>query len=249
MSNLFRDSKTQGLAKMAELFAQHSDDLAHFLTADPRGQKIPRYLTTLAAAVADRAGANRRRLASMIENINHIKAIITSQQSNARAGGMIERVSLSPMLEEALKHSFASYEKHGVEVVRDFAELPDIEIDRHKLFQIVVNLLSNARRALKDSGRLDKRMTLRTEQLPDGMIAIEVRDNGCGIAPRNMEMIFRHGFTTKPDGHGFGLHSAACSAAELKGSITVHSDGVGGGAVFTIRIPGAPAKQLLAQSA
>jgi signal transduction histidine kinase len=67
-----------------------------------------------------------------------------------------------------------------------------------------------------------------------------VRDNGVGIAPENLTRIFGHGFTTKKDGHGFGLHSGALAAKEMNGSLTVHSDGVGQGAAFTLELPPAP---------
>src|ERR1017187_5649890 len=61
-------------------------------------------------------------------------------------------------------------------------------------------------------------------------VAIAVVDNGVGIPTENMTRIFSHGFTTRPGGHGFGLHSAALAAQELKGSLGVASDGPGCGA-------------------
>jgi signal transduction histidine kinase len=71
----------------------------------------------------------------------------------------------------------------------------------------------------------------------DGRVAISVIDNGIGIAPENMTRIFNHGFTTRADGHGFGLHSGALAAQELGGSLSAHSDGPGLGARFTLELP------------
>ena len=65
----------------------------------------------------------------------------------------------------------------------------------------------------------------------------EIYDNGIGIQPENMDKIFRHGFTTKSDGHGFGLHSSANAATEIGGTLSVESDGEGHGAVFRLTMP------------
>ena len=59
-----------------------------------------------------------------------------------------------------------------------------------------------------------------------------VQDNGWGIPRENLARIFAHGFTTKPDGHGFGLHTSALAATEMGGSLSAHSDGMGMGATI-----------------
>jgi signal transduction histidine kinase len=71
-------------------------------------------------------------------------------------------------------------------------------------------------------------------------VKISVADNGVGIPPAHLTRIFSHGFTTRRNGHGFGLHSGALAAKELNGSLTVHSDGLGKGATFTLKIPRQP---------
>ena len=68
-------------------------------------------------------------------------------------------------------------------------------------------------------------------------VAIEITDNGIGISAENMVNLFNHGFSTKSNGHGFGLHSSANSAKELGGSLAAHSDGSGMGATFTLTLP------------
>ena len=60
-------------------------------------------------------------------------------------------------------------------------------------------------------------------------VQIAVIDNGIGIQPDHMTRIFSHGFTTKKDGHGFGLHSGALAARDLGGALRVHSAGAGSG--------------------
>jgi signal transduction histidine kinase len=64
-----------------------------------------------------------------------------------------------------------------------------------------------------------------------------VIDNGEGIAAENLTRIFAHGFTTKKDGHGFGLHSCVLAAREMGGSLLAASDGPGRGAAFTLVLP------------
>jgi two-component system NtrC family sensor kinase len=67
--------------------------------------------------------------------------------------------------------------------------------------------------------------------------AIEITDTGVGISPENLGRIFTFGFSTKPGGHGFGLHSSAIAMAEMGGTLTAHSEGRGKGARFRIELP------------
>jgi signal transduction histidine kinase len=121
-------------------------------------------------------------------------------------------------------------------VIREYHEVPPITVEKHKAVQILVNLIRNARHACDDSGSKDKRMTVRVTN-GHGRVRVSVSDNGVGILAENLTRIFAHGFTTKPDGHGFGLHSGALAAKEMGGSLTVHSDGEGSGATFTLELP------------
>ncbi len=113
-----------------------------------------------------------------------------------------------------------------------------IEGDRHKLLQVVVQLLANARQALEGC---DVRRIRVTSMRSDAEgIAIEVSDTGCGIPAENRMRIFNHGFTTRRNGNGFGLHASACAAVEMRGRLTAHSDGPGRGACFRIELPRSP---------
>ena len=68
-------------------------------------------------------------------------------------------------------------------------------------------------------------------------LVIEVTDSGLGIDPANASSLFSSGFTTKPNGHGFGLHFCANTISAMGGSLTARSDGVGKGATFRIELP------------
>ena len=99
-----------------------------------------------------------------------------------------------------------------------------------------MNLVRNAKYACDESGRKDKRVTVRATN-GGGTVKIAVIDNGVGIPAENLTRVFNHGFTTRKGGHGFGLHSGALAARELGGSLTAHSDGHGLGAIFTFELP------------
>ena len=81
------------------------------------------------------------------------------------------------------------------------------------------------------------RITLRVGVTPTQALQVSVVDNGEGIAAEDLTRIFAHGFTTKKDGHGFGLHSSALAARELGGSLHAESAGPGKGATFTLALP------------
>ena len=158
------------------------------------------------------------------------------QQTHASARGTSEPVDLVELVEDALKINDAGLIRHGIEVVREFDEVQQIVTERHKVMQILVNLISNAKHALRDSDQEDKIMTL-VVTADQESVRVQVCDNGIGIVPEHLTKIFNHGFTTKKEGHGFGLHSSALAAQELGGSLSVHSDNAGLGATFTLQIP------------
>jgi signal transduction histidine kinase len=109
-------------------------------------------------------------------------------------------------------------------------------VDKHKVLQILVNLIRNAKYACDESKREDKRIILLASAV-DQRVIISVSDNGVGIPSENLQRIFEHGFTTRPGGHGFGLHSGALAAQSMGGTLTVHSDGLNLGARFTLELP------------
>ena len=158
------------------------------------------------------------------------------QQSYGQVLGVSETVDVVEMVEECLRITMNALTRHHIEVIREFKAAPRIEVDRHRLIQILVNLVQNAKQACDESGREAKRITLRLDH-GDGRVRIAVIDNGVGIAPENLTRIFAHGFTTKKNGHGFGLHGSACSVREMGAELTVQSEGLGHGASFTLALP------------
>jgi signal transduction histidine kinase/PAS domain-containing protein len=231
-----KQSKIARLGQVAALLREHAADLVGFLARDTKGKQLPDYLARLADhLLAEQAGLIGE-LESLQRNVDHIKEIVAMQQSYARFGGVKEIVDVVELLEDALRINESAISRQQVEVVREFEPTPPVNIEKHKVLQILVNLIRNAKHACQDAGRPDQRLTVRVAH-EAGLIKISVADNGVGIAPENLTRIFGHGFTTRKDGHGFGLHSGALAAQEMDGTLTVHSAGPGHGACFTLTLP------------
>src|SRR5208282_4371424 len=145
--------------------------------------------------------------------------IVAMQQSYARVSGVFEEIQVTELLEDTLRLNAGALVRHEVKVVRDYSLLPPICTDKHKVLQILINLVRNAKYACDASGRSDKQVILRASN-GQGRVKIAVIDNGVGIPPENLTRIFSHGFTTRKNGHGFGLHSGALAVRELGGALT-----------------------------
>jgi C4-dicarboxylate-specific signal transduction histidine kinase len=235
-----RSSRTPGLAKAVALIHEHDRDLAAFLTTDTRGKLLPGYLKEVAVHLAEERATILAELQSLTKNMEHIKEIVAMQQDYGRSASAVESLPLESLVEDALRLNQGALLRHEVEVVRDFLALVPIEVNRHKVLQILVNLIRNAKYALDESERSDRVLTLRTTQTDENSVAIAVIDNGVGISPEHLPRIFEYGFTTRKEGHGFGLHSATLAAKELGGSLSVRSGGRGKGATFVLTLPVRP---------
>jgi PAS domain S-box-containing protein len=231
-----RKSRVKDVARVVELLRAHSEDLASFLTTDPKGQKVPFFLEQLATRLGEEQAQCLEELDSLVKNIEHIKEIVAMQQSYANVSGVAEVIRVPDLIEDTLRMNAAAFDRHEVQILRDFQEVPPISTEKHKILQILINLLRNAKYACDDSGRNDRQIAVRVAQ-GCGRITISVSDNGVGIPQENLLRIFNHGFTTRKTGHGFGLHSGALAARELGGELRAHSDGPGMGATFTLELP------------
>lgn len=169
--------------------------------------------------------------------ISHIKEIVAMQQIYARSSGVYEKFALTDLLEDVLGITRPGMERHGVALHIENEDLPLITTDRHKVLQILLNLMRNAKDAVKESGKSNRQITVRMRSVSEERIVICVEDNGIGIPPANLVRIFSHGFTTKRDGHGFGLHSGALAAKQLGGSLIAESQGMNTGAMFLLELP------------
>jgi PAS domain S-box-containing protein len=240
-TSLLRDRMKQSrlarLEQLAALLRVHQPNLGQFLTQDERGKHVPDYLGQLAGYLQTEHTGVLQELELVQRNVDHIKEIVAMQQHYARFGGVKEMVSMADLVTDSLRLCENDLKRQQVAVACELAPVPPVNLEKHKVLQILVNLIRNAFNACAESGRADKQVTLRVTRMAE-QIQVSVQDNGVGIVPENLTRIFRHGFTTRPEGHGFGLHSGALVARELGGTLTVHSAGAGAGACFTLTLPG-----------
>ena len=236
VSRQLRHSKAQGLGKAMQLMNEHPDDLGRFLTEDEKGKLLPGYLNQLVLAIAQEQQGMSAELGQLSKSVDHIKDIVATQQSYAGTSSLLQALSISELLDDALRMHAGALTRHHVTVLKEFSDVPRIMGDKHRLLLILINLIGNAKHAMANV--TDRERTLTLSAVIDGdNLNISVRDQGEGISAQNMTRIFVHGFTTRKDGHGFGLHSCALAAVEMNGHLSAHSDGPGRGALFTLQIP------------
>ncbi|WP_445577220.1 Histidine kinase [Pseudomonas sp. E141] len=230
-------SKGQGVIRVAELMKEHSDDLGAFISSDPKGRALPGYLGKLAEALAAEQRSMIDELVQLTKSIDHIKEIVATQQSYAGNSSVLEPGSLRELIEDVVRICDVSLARHHVTLIKELADIPMMSLDKHKVLQILINLINNAKQALDSVADRPSRITLRLKATDDKHVRIEVEDNGEGISRDNLTRVFEHGFTTRADGHGFGLHSCILAAHEMGGELTVQSAGPGKGALFTLELP------------
>jgi len=233
-----RESRVENLVAAIQMLAEHSEDLTDFVEKDPKGRRVLPYLAKLGGHFRSERDSLLGELESLSSHVDHIKQIVATQQSYAKVSGLVEIVRLSDMVDDALKIVEPGLVRQGIQVERDFDLLPPVEAEKHSILQILLNLLRNAKQAIgegKETRAGVIRVRIRRQR--EGRVSLAVEDNGPGLPPENLTRIFGHGFTTKADGHGFGLHSCALAAGRMGGSLRAESDGPGCGATFTLELP------------
>jgi signal transduction histidine kinase len=235
LSATFRKPRAQGLSRAVALMGEHAHDLGAFMSTHPKGKMLPGYLGEIAQTLAQEQEAMRGELERLTRSIDHIKAVVATQQSYAVGVGSVEPVQMRELLADALRINGAQH-AHETIVVEEFEDVPVLRLDRGRVLQILVNLISNGMHAMEDVTDRPRRLTLQL-QARGPSLRVCVRDDGEGISAENLTRIFAHGFTTRKAGHGFGLHSCALAARQTGGILTAHSDGPGKGAAFTLEFP------------
>jgi signal transduction histidine kinase len=235
-------SRAPGVSRAAQVMKEQGAGLPQFMADDSRGRMLPQYLADLGEALRKEQDETLHDIEGLLRNVDHISAIVGSQQALAGSSWLKESVTVKQLLDDALRISEGTL-VHGTQVVRGDEPTLQLEIDRTRVLQVLVNLIVNADEAMLDSPQRTLALGARLkDDGPDKRLRITVSDSGHGITSENLPRLFSHGFSTKKDGNGFGLHSAAIAAMEMGGKLTAHSDGPGRGATFTLEIPIGDAK-------
>ena len=188
-----------------------------------------------AGLAADALGEMREAIGDALDGAERMRNIIGglcsfSRGRHAEAGP----VRIEEVLESCI--GMARNEiRHRARLVRDFAPVPAVRGDEAALAQVFLSLVVNAVQALPEGDAERRRIRLGTRPCADGRVAVEVEDDGCGIAPEHLCRIFEPFFTTKPLGIGTGLGLFVCHHAvqALGGAIEVESR-LGKGSLFRV---------------
>jgi signal transduction histidine kinase len=232
-----RQSKADGLQRAVDLVRQHEGDLAEFLLATPQGKVLPKYLGQLAEHLRSENQSLLAETTDLTQRIDHMKEIVSRQQAYARTAGTTAAVRLGEVVDDVLRMHKTSFAELDIRVEKNVAAGDQIETDRSRVMQILMNLVANARQALRDQGRGGGVIEVTVAPADGDRVRVVIRDNGPGIEPANLTRVFALGFTTKKDGHGFGLHHSANAAAEMNGRLWAESEGPGKGATFVLELP------------
>jgi two-component system, NtrC family, sensor kinase len=232
-----QESRVDKLTALSTMLTQNAGGLDHFLAHDPKGQRVLPYLGKLGDHFRQERESMLKELELLNSHVGHIKRIVATQQSYARVSGLLEEILLAGLVDDAVRIIEPSLLRHDVILQRDFDQIPALVSDKHEILQILLNLLRNAIQAIQQNNKPERLIRVRLRLHNGDRVRIEVRDSGIGLQPGYETRIFAHGFTTKPDGHGFGLHSGALAARQLGGALWAESEGLGLGATFTLELP------------
>ena len=225
------------LARAMDLLSAHKDDLVRFLTADPAGKALLEALPGLSSAITREQQEMIAEMDSLRGHLGQIMQTIQRQEEYARVTSVVEKCSLDQVIDDALAFVLTRCRDLGVQVKTEVDEMLDITQDRNQLVQILANLMRNAVDAVADADRPEKVISVVGQRHGDERFRIEVSDNGAGISDENRPAIFRYGFSTKRDGHGYSLHNSNAVAHAMRGALTFSSDGKGCGSVFRLELP------------
>lgn len=233
----YSHSAIRNLEKATELISQYESTFADFVRNDDRGMKLPKYIMVVSKTLRNEQDAIGREFDDLTKNIDHIKEIIAVQQTMAKSSGLHQTLHAGELIRDVIAANKESLVNHDIRLVQDLAKPdPTFVSDKHRILQILINLVRNAKDSLVESGTPEATLTLCTFVEHDN-VCFQVADNGLGIDQQKLSKVFQHGFTTKRYGHGFGLHSSANAATEVGGRLSASSAGTGKGAEFTLRIP------------
>ncbi|MEX0776441.1 MAG: CHASE4 domain-containing protein [Phycisphaeraceae bacterium] len=230
-------TKVPTLSRAVAVMHEHQADLPQFLSEDRKGKQLPAFLEQLAAHLNQEMAQTHDDLQALRQGLAHVKEIVAAQQQFAKCTNVNEPVDLTDVVTRAVALIQGSLKRHRIDVRMELEEGLRATCDRSKLQQSLVNLLTNAKDAIRDGNSSTREIHIRTAHQDEGHVVLWVRDTGGGIKPENLRRLFANGFTTKSDGHGFGLHYSALALRQMGGTLSASSDGPGHGATFTMVLP------------
>lgn len=230
-------SKVNSIPQLASLLSQNEERLIDFIRNDPRGQKVPEYIRRLSELLEIEKREIETEIDVLRKSVDHINQIVSYQQAYSKLVEFRELLDVCELIRDALSITAGELDRFGIKAHCEFSVIPPMLVDRRKLIQIMLNLISNAKHAIVDRGEPNGWIRITTELAEGDILRLVVEDNGLGITKENMGRLFTFGFTTRDEGHGFGLHGCANHAHEMDGKIYAESQGLNAGARFVLELP------------
>lgn len=219
------------------------DKLAARLRRDRNNEILlaatPDYLEGLAASLKSDQTSIQELLSTLHDNVRHIHDVIRDQQRHADPSIRLTRVSLQAVVEEAIACCRAKLDDEMISVEIAGSLRTSVCSDHSLLLQTMINIIGNARHAMRDNCDRARILSIGTEHTEE-TVRLLFRDNGCGMTQETIQRVFDAHFTTRESGTGLGLHFCALTLNRLGGSIRTHSDGPGLGAMFILEFPSDP---------
>ena len=238
---LVNDPLIERLMALSEAVEAHAEDWGDYVQHDPQGQQVRPFLIALVADFVEQNRELTRTVERVNSQTNHIVDIVRAQRGFDSKAMASKDVNLRQAISGALKIVQDSFASRGIRTQVDCGDAPEeIRIQETQFNQMLVNLLKNAMEAideLRQSGGLkgQPRIEIRACVQQDFLV-LEVQDNGIGIEQKNLKAIFGAGYTTKQEGSGLGLHSAANFVTSSGGRIQPVSDGYGTGTTMRVSL-------------
>lgn len=226
------------LPKILTLLEENQDDLTNYLKNDEKGKLFFPYFRKLTEHLEQQREGLQSELERLNSNLEHVNQVIAIQQSSGNLGAnLLEKIRLEELLEDVIILFSNRMRRLNINLERQYGEVPLFLSAKTKIQQVVINCLKNAIEALSSSDVVEKRLIIKMGFINQNSICVEITDNGVGIKKEHLKKLFSFGFTTKTEGHGYGLHNSVLIAKELGGDLRAVSGGVNQGATFIFEIP------------
>jgi PAS domain S-box-containing protein len=228
-------SRLHLLGRTVAMLDEQRDRLAEFLANDPKGRKLPTLLDRLRHELEVEQSRLHAELSRLRQHVGLMRSIVEAQQRLAKLGDMVEPIRPDELVRQTLTMFQLDFDSRVIELVLELDDVGAVVVDKQAALQVLANLIRNAIEALEVVDR--RRMLTIRVHADDHEVHFDVQDNGCGIDPEHLDRLFQHGFSTKPNGHGFGLHASAIAARTMNGTLEVHSEGLHRGARVRLTLP------------
>lgn len=237
LQSLHEKSVTRTLPAIVGLMREQGDGLGEFITSDPKGRKLPDYFAQLATGVESEHQLWGQQFTELSEFVEHVRAIIQSQSASLRGDEAREPINPTKLLNRMIDMYADSIAQHEIHLNRKMGAVPACALQKHKVMQVLGNLLKNAIEALATIDATQRKLDVNLEMVGSDRFCFAICDHGPGISDELREKVFAHGFSTKEGHSGFGLHSAANLASEMHGRLTCRAGDNGVGACFRLELP------------